>query len=221
MSNETSSVREVLTGVLCDWEDNGYDDSDFYVSRWNAETGAIEAVLVGTTRGYMLAPAQVLATDDEVLAARAAAEREIFDAMRKAHHADVFEPQSVGVGDKVAVAIAHKAKDKAAGTTVELKVGDVGRVFWAKAMGTFHRNGYNRPGRDNIRVGIELADGRRAFLPLKKLRMAAEPRSDESLRAEAVRHSWTGTWAFRGKAWSSSNHAAYRLRALRPVPFVD
>jgi hypothetical protein len=37
---------------LADREMNGYDDSDFYMTVWNAETGAPEEILFASTRGW-------------------------------------------------------------------------------------------------------------------------------------------------------------------------
>jgi hypothetical protein len=45
-------VESYVGAVLCTWERNGHDDSDFYALVWDAETSSCKAVEYASTRGW-------------------------------------------------------------------------------------------------------------------------------------------------------------------------
>lgn len=58
-------------------------------------------------------------------------------------------------------------------------------VIKTTAFGTFYRNGYNRPNRDNRSVTGTLPDGTVVNVPLKKCRCLRDPMTDAALRERA------------------------------------
>lgn len=96
---------------LCDWEDNGYHDSDFYMAVLNRQTGEVTKEEIGTTRfaappeytGYQ----QELTTDD-VRAALVWLEEHIYKRLRQAEHDDVFAPSAIDEGTAVILLKAHR-----------------------------------------------------------------------------------------------------------------
>lgn len=82
-------------------------------------------------------------------------------------------------------------------------------VLACTAFGSFFRNGYNKPGRDNRSVTGRLDSGAIVNVPLKKLRHERDPMSDEELRERAVslsHHHQYGAM-FGCRAWLSANYA--------------
>lgn len=215
MSNSTNN-NETKTGYLCEWEENGYHDSDGYAARWDGEKVVLE--LVWTTRGCMEPKPSKLATAEECELARRWLADQIFGILRKGEDAAVLEPDNVNKGDDVVLLKGHTFNDKKAGTKTKVEAGTTGRVFWIGAFGSFYRNGYNRPNRSNRRVGLELTDGRRIFCPLSKVRLARDVATDAELREKAERLSYDAQF---GKvlsskhAWDTSNHAAAVLQEAR------
>ena len=195
---------------LTEWEDNGYNDSDFWVSVYDDETNTLRSVLSGSTRFAGYAPGQgpdlgEPISDPQTLqkALRALAEH-IHDLLSKAEHHDVYEPDHVERGATVRLLRTCKHK----GTVGH--EGAVGKVFWSGAYGQFFRKGYNKPGRENTRVGIELADGTTAFVALSACRLNREPEDDEELgiRAWELAQNCEFSKATREKhAWDSLNFA--------------
>jgi hypothetical protein len=95
---------------LCEWEINGYDDSDFMMSAFNDETNKIETICVGSTRyagGYDYRGA-IMPTVEIVEKARLVLAEYIFQSIRAAEHRDVLEPDDVAEGVRVSLIEAHK-----------------------------------------------------------------------------------------------------------------
>lgn len=175
---------------LCDWEENRYDDSDFMMAVWDDAAGRAVRVEVGSTRyasnggdhNYAYPTPEVVDRAVRWLAGV------IFDQLRSAEHADVLEPspERVVKGTQVRLLAAVRFTDKKRGAPpVDASAGEVGEVIWAGAFGTFYRNGYNKPNRENTRVGIRFADGRVVFTKMANVRLDREPMADAELRSRA------------------------------------
>lgn len=195
---------------LTEWEDNGYDDSDFWVSVYDDETNEVRAVLSGSTRFAGYAPdhgpdlGQPI-SDPVVLqnAIRLLAEH-IFRRLRETEDKDVLEPVAVERG--ACVRLLRDCQHK----NLVLPTGTVGRVFWSGAFGQFFRNGYNRPGRQNTRVGISLIDSTTAYVALSACRLNREPERNESLQTRAwelAQHCEFSRMTGKKHAWDSENFA--------------
>lgn len=203
---------------LCSWECNGYQDSDWYLVLWDSEAQTVRKVEVGTTRcaagcnveghGYELP------TPEVAEAARAWLEEAIYQTIRAAELRDVLEPNNAPLGSWLRLLRDYKHK------VATIPADTRGYVFWCAAYGQFYRNGYNHPGRNNRRVGLELKDGRRVFVALSACRLDREPMSDGELRERAEGLSWQGQIgaAFSGHTWDSYNWLAPALKALREQP---
>lgn len=224
MSNTTETTRQQLTGVLGEWERNGYNDSDFYAVRWNSETGKIENVEVGSTR-YGGGPCRfelIHATDEELLAAREASVETIFASLKHAADRRINKPSKTHRGDKLRLLEDVQFLDKKRGTgLVRAYKGEVGTVIWEGHFGTFYANGYNKPGRHNLRVGLKFDDGRVVFCSMEKCGLDEEMPTDAELREKAERLSWNGSFADHSCAWMSWNLAASRLPELKKVHDVQ
>ena len=81
---------------ICEWEDNGYDDSDFYGAYFDSDTGTVKTMLIGTTRGAMSVPEEwrgmLLPTIGVVEQARQWLQGHIYGVIHAAEHRDVSEP---------------------------------------------------------------------------------------------------------------------------------
>ncbi len=189
---------------LCSWEDNGYHDSYFYDAVWNDETNAVERVSTGAT-AWAGGITQIPAVKDVriVLQALDWLANHIYGAIRDAEYRDVLEPQAAPHGTELE--LIRDVKHKGA----VIKAGTWGDVFWSEAYGTFYRNGYNKPCRENIRVGLRLPDGSKAFVALKACKLKREPMSDAELLERATRLAEDCKFgaAVGMKAWESSNAA--------------
>jgi hypothetical protein len=212
---------------LTEWEDNGYEDSDFWVSVYDDVANEVKAVLRGTTRFAGYAPGQGpdlgqpisdFATLQKALCLLA---DRIFKLIRSAEDKDVFEPVAVELG--TFVRLLRNCKHKG----VVIPAGTVGKVFWSGAFGQFFRNGYNRPGRENTRVGISLDDGSIAYVALSACRLNREPEGNESLRTRA--HALAQNCEFSrmtGKrhAWDYENYAKALFKKMNdatPMRYGD
>lgn len=170
-------TKETHVGhVLSEYERNGYDDSDFYATYWDAEKGEPVTVQFATTRGwtYPLLATRVDATP-EVRAA--------YDAWR-----------AVKLEEQRVAAAAKEAATPRIGKTVEVTVpvtrgkskcaaGERGEVFWLGKDGFARGDRYSSPMQRSImnaidplrdfRVGLKLADGRKVFLPIGSVKVVA------------------------------------------------
>lgn len=168
---------------LISWEQNGYHDSYFYMIYWDSDLGEVAQVETGSTAygGGGVSEGQfILPTRPVLIAAERWLARFIYGALRSAEDRNVLEPEDVTPYEDE-VALLRKVKHKGQ----QYEKGTVGRVFWVGAFGTFYSNGYNRPGRDNRRVGIELSSGEKIYVALKACRLNRETLSDFSLMRKA------------------------------------
>jgi len=200
---------------LTDWEDNGYNDSDFWVSVYDDEKNVVRAVLKGSTRfagffGGDIPDIGQPITDPAILqkALRVLADH-IYSVIRAAETREVMEPSAVEKGTilRLLRSVRHKGALIADGT--------VGEVFWSGAYGHFYSNGYNRPDRNNTRVGITLANGSSAYVALSACRLNREPVDDEKLRQRAGELAQRcGFSQMTGEkcAWNSENYALALLQ---------
>jgi len=123
-------------------------------------------------------PERVLQRAQELLAAL------IYNLIRAAEHRDILEPKIVAHGNWVSLTEEHNSRK----TKQVLPVGTEIRVNSCQAYGTFYRNGYNRPGRENSSI-VGTVKGHVETLvrvPLSKCRLAKPLMSDEELRKRAV-----------------------------------
>lgn len=198
--------------VVCRWEENGYHDSYFYAAVWDTETREQTEIPEGATAwgGWHKQELPLLNYSPEALAqwrewAISRASEMIHEADRK----EALEPDSAPIGSDLV--LTRDCRHRGEPTTPK---GSIGRVFWAKAYGTFYRNGYNRPGRDNIRVGLELTNGDRVFVPLSACRQNREP---EPLQAIAERLRETGVNPApltTCRAWLSDDYTTVKRAAV-------
>ena len=194
-----------------EWEYNGRDDSDFYVLWWDSEAGTCVREEVGTTRfagGIKPVPPESRAWPEvEVERCREWVRQRLVSRLGTLEAERINEPGSFAKGDAVEFLAEHTSRKD----SVTAKKGDTGRVFWTGHYGTFYRNGYNRPGRHNLRVGVRLADGSSIFVPASKLKLDEEPdvAGIERKAAQAVAGE-----GFRGAAYSFFATAEYRFSLL-------
>jgi hypothetical protein len=109
------------------------------------------------------------------------------------------------------------AEGKQVWTTFQ--AGVAGVVVSTAAHGSFYRNGYNHPNRNNTTATIRLDDGRIARIPLAKLRLERALLDDEELRGKAERlsHSYNVERWVGCTAWLSTNNirsAALKLESV-------
>ena len=167
---------------ICDWEDNGYHDSYFYVGIWDTEKRLIRNEMYCSTAfggGIPLSNWPILRDASEevkndfkewYISTVAKQCFESNEAHRKA-------PESVKLGEDV-ILIRDVNKIKPVKKTI--CAGIRGRVFWTGSYGKFYAKGYNKPGRENTSIGIETIDGERIFVPLNSVGLdkEAEPFED-------------------------------------------
>lgn len=161
--------------VIREYENNGYNDSDFYAVVWNEAEGKPQSIMFMTTRaGCGRANAAVDATP-EVMAAYRRWEAASAAYQRFEHACRSSVDPTPG---KVVRVVDGRGPKGHSGRWQ----GTIGRVFWrgANGFGTYYRNGYNRPEQaHNQRVGIQLPDGSKAFTALLNVQVVP----DEALRA--------------------------------------
>ncbi len=81
---------------LVEWEDNGYNDSDFYGVAWNDDKGCLEKHSLGSTSfsgGYGFDDTFALPTPEILDKARRALAKIIFEQLTEAENRDVFTPK--------------------------------------------------------------------------------------------------------------------------------
>lgn len=71
------------------------------------------------------------------------------------------------------------------GKMIKIAKGTAGEVISAAAYGSFYKNGYNKPNRDNTTVRVRSDDGAVWQAKADALRLDEEPASDEEIRAKA------------------------------------
>jgi hypothetical protein len=139
--------------VLRTWERNGYDDSDFYATVWNDETGQPEEIQYASTRGWTYPNGANVDADEETRGKYEAWRREQIQRARQlAAEEQARKPER---GKQVRVVRGRKY------------YGQTGRIFWqgVNQFRTYYRTGYNKPtDLHNQRFGIETATGARFFV---------------------------------------------------------
>jgi hypothetical protein len=205
------SKREDIEMIhrLTEWEDNGPNDSDFWASVYDDGKNEVRAVLKGSTRfagyrdggpdlGQPISDPTILQKALRVLTDH------IYTIIRAAEYRGVLEPSKAETGTilRLLRSVKHNGAKIAEGT--------VGEVFWIGAYGQFYRNGYNRPGRDNTRVGLNFADGSSAYVALSACRLNRDPDDDEEMGIcawELAQHCGFSRMTGEKHAWDSENYA--------------
>lgn len=98
---------------LCDWEDNGYHDSDFYMAVLNRKTGEVIKQEIGTTR--FAAPPEYTGyrqdlTADDVRMALTWLEERIYRLIKQAEYDEVLMPDSIEEGTAVILLQDHRSQ---------------------------------------------------------------------------------------------------------------
>lgn len=116
--------------------------------------------------------------------AEAALAELIYRQLRAADDRDIFEPQNAERGQVLRLTEPHNSRK----TKQTLPAGTKIRVNDCSAFGTFYRNGYNHPSRENRSViGTVLGHPETLLrVPLAKCRLDKEPLSDLELRQRAA-----------------------------------
>lgn len=194
---------------LCDWEENGYDDSDGYLAYWDSDKNIVESVLTWTTRaGTGPSPDFVMPTIEIVEKAIEWLAGKIFTLIRNAEQKDVMAPENAVPGQLLRLTEEHKSRK----TGQTLTVGTVIRVNDCQAFGTFYAKGYNHTGRQNRSI-VGTVLGKPSVLvrvPLAKCRKNEEPMPDAELmqRAKVLARDCQFGKALSGRhAWDSNNWA--------------
>ena len=137
---------------LCleDREENGHDDSDFYMLVWNPETQSIDRNVFATTRGwsYPCYGSRPDATPEVRAAAQAYLRKRYLDSIKLQNSKDARTP---AFGKTVKVV---KGRKVAIGTT--------GEICWT-GTSDFGVSRYGTWGKAKMRVGIRLLDGSKVF----------------------------------------------------------
>ena len=102
---------------LCDWEQNGYSDSDWHVVLYNDETNQLSVVCYDTTR---FAPdpnskgleAYEYPTKEIAEKARLILEQKIYEILVEDENRKVFEPNDIAIGQRVVLSKKHKNQAK-------------------------------------------------------------------------------------------------------------
>lgn len=177
--------------LLEDREANYYDDSDFYAIFFDTETGTIRSEMYGTTRGFSprVAPADkyLRPVPEEILEkAREYLFEKASEDIRRRDRLEIDSPDSISRGDTVTLLCGGKYTDKKRDNVkISYEAGETAVVIWEGAFGTFYRNGYNRKGRSNTRVGLRFEDGRVVFIGLDKCKLSRAYLTDEEIAARA------------------------------------
>lgn len=205
---------------VAEWEVNGYNDSDFCEAHYNTETDKLEGVEVHSTRYAGLcaervaelakvrhlseAPMEVIESIRRIIVGR------IHRALMSAEERDC-KPENASNGNRLILNrdVRHKGET--------LVKGLAGTVFWCGAYGKFYKNGYNKPGRHNRRVGLALDDGRRVFVALSACDREKPAESSEVLLASAEKISWNVRVAevVGCRAWLSHDYLTPMLKKLK------
>lgn len=204
---------------LCEWEENGYDDSDGFVAFYDDETGTVGCEETWSTRyaERVNPPVFEYPTKEIVEKAVGWLADFIFRGLCEAEKRDVLEPGNIGSGTRVRFLVSGVHNDKKNKCSTPYEEGDAGTVFWTGHFGTFYRNGYNRRGRHNGRIGINLDDGRVVFVDMGKVRLDDEMLPETELRRRAerlARDCQFGKALSRKHAWDSANWASEVLNGV-------
>jgi hypothetical protein len=150
--------------VLAEYEDNGYNDSDFYAIVWDYENNRLKSVLFGTTRAGGNWGCSVDATPEVVALAKKAKEEQI--ALDKLE----FNLRLEGVAEKGKLATIAGVKGKKSGLN-----NSQGIIFWvgADSYAPYYA-------KDALRVGIEV-NGEKHFVSGKNVFVNNNERNCEEM----------------------------------------
>jgi GH24 family phage-related lysozyme (muramidase) len=150
--------------VLSLGERNGYDDSDFYATVWNDETGCPDTVEYATTRGWTYANGATIDATPEVCAKYAAWKEQ--RRQERARERAEWERKTPSVNKRVRVVRGRNVEIGAEGTVFWFGADRFKDSRWARqadALAAAH--GVERPiDLERHRVGVKLADGSKVFL---------------------------------------------------------
>lgn len=153
--------------VLAEYENNGYDDSDFFAIVWDYATDSLKSVMFGTTRAggdwgcSVDATPEVVALAKQQKEANVAADKARFDALR--NH----------MADKGKLATVSGVKGKNAGLN-----NSQGLIFWVGADS--YAPHYAK---DAVRVGIEV-NGQKHFVSGKNIFVNNSEKNCEEVATE-------------------------------------
>jgi hypothetical protein len=178
-----------LLWKLCTWEDNGYHDSYFHDGYFDLTLREISGRMVGSTAwgGGCLSATDVPTIDH--------APMDVIEACRETI-------VKSGCQILTAIDVANRTPERAEkGTRLRLMrtcrhaghafaAGLEGTVFWVGAYGAFYNRGYNRPNRENRRVGLRFDDGTSGYFSLKYCERAEPDLTTEEITARAEKASW-------------------------------
>lgn len=141
-------VIEYEGAVLSRREHNGYDDSDFYATVYDAEADEVRSVMYATTRGWTYHNSATVDADEATIEAAVAAVR---------------RRNEEGVRSEVEALVAQMERGCRARFTRSYNARKLGRRIEADTEATVFWYGDNRYGY-GMRAGVELEDGTRLFL---------------------------------------------------------
>lgn len=154
-------------------EMNGYDDSDFYATVWDADQQRFREIEYGTTRFWTYPNhANIDGTPEVMERYKAHLEAVRQYGNESLHQIEIADPT---VGKTVDVIGGRKHKGK------------TGRIFWrgANQFRTYYRNGYNRPdAMSNQRLGIETESGEKFFIPAEQVKVIGSRFTPEEAAAK-------------------------------------
>lgn len=219
-------MSKPIAYILNDWEINGYDDSDFQYALWVPSAKKVVCYEYGSTRyagkshDYNIKPLTVAGLKEsrkylesrilERLRGREAERRKGEVIFARGQEARLVKP----------VIFKDKRNRDADGnpTVVKAGAGETGTIIWTGHFGTFYRNGYNHPSRENQRVGIKFEGGRVVFCAATKaVLVVGQGPSDEDLKASAYtlsfRYEFKSLVSSHG-GWLTANPALAKAKEL-------
>jgi len=150
--------------VLAEYENNGYNDSDFFAVVWDYETSSLKSVMFGTTRAGGNWGCSIDATPEVVaLAKQAKKEQSDLDKSR-------FDYYQNGMADKGKLATVANIKGKKADINNRQGV-----IFWVGSDAYGSKN--------SLRVGIEI-DGDKHFVSGKNIFVNNSEKNCEEMSTE-------------------------------------
>lgn len=205
---------------LCEWEENGYHDSYGYTAYYDDETGKVGKEETWATAFACLKNPPVFEEPTLEIVEKAVAwlANTIFHGLCEAEKMDVLEPGNIVRDTRVRFLVSGVYSDKKNKCSTPYEEGDAGTVFWTGHFGAFFGSGYNRRGRHNGRIGVNLDDGRVVFVDMKKVRLDREMLSEAELRERAerlARNCQFGKALSMKHAWDSSNWALSVLKTQK------
>lgn len=181
---EEHDIWMCLTHVglcICDYERNGYDDSDFHMIVWNPETKTTEDICYATTRGWTY-PCYGSAAD--LTPENEKEVREYIYKFSKQARLNHFEKEAKKVDWAKMVKVVRGRK---------VPIGTVAEVFWY---------GANRFG--GFSVGLRHADGSRVFTDAKNVEVvnweSYLPADREERACQWAEYQSQNLYALRGRA---------------------